>query len=728
MKKYFLFILLFALKLSAQDTYNTVWKFETKKVSDCEYDLLFKVNIDAGWHLYSLKKVEGDGAPNPTVFKFKKGADYELVGKVTESPTHTDYDKDLELTTIYHEKTATFTQRIKLLNSGKIKIKGKYEFQVCNQGQCKFPLPEDFEFELTGTDKCIQKGVNLIEVKETPEIGLQISKNACICDTQAILAGTKASTVEPFGMTVSANACECDTAAILAKHKKAEPNTPTLVSNNGSNEGGDCNPWGKLLLGLLAGLGAVLMPCVYSLIPLTVSFFLKRSKSRAQGIRNSLLYGFFIVITFVIPTMLITIVFGPDALSNIATNTWLNLFFFVLFVVFALSFFGLFEITLPGSWSTALDKKADKGGVIGIFFMAATLVVVSFSCTAGFLGSLLPALAAGDSYICPLAGFTGFGMGIAFPFMFFAFFPSMLNSLPKSGGWMTTFKVSVAFIELALAVKFLSNADNVNEWGLITREVFIALWVAVFGMMTFYLMGVFRTSHDDDTRHISVGRILFATITMAFTFYLIPGLWGAPLKIISSFPPPHHYAESPGLFHQEPQRSGAATPASGNPEIAALESKRIVGPEGLLLFKDDYESAMKYAKLVNKPLFVDFTGLACVNCRLMESKVWVTPEVFPMLRDSVVIVSLYVDSRVELPASQQKEVDWLGKKRTLETVGSKWAYLQSTRYKSNAQPQYVLLNFDESVASNGTMGTETDQNKFGGWLQDGLANFRKKGK
>jgi thioredoxin-related protein len=283
----------------------------------------------------------------------------------------------------------------------------------------------------------------------------------------------------------------------------------------------------------------------------------------------------------------------------------------------------------------------------------------------------------------------------------------------------------VAFIELALAVKFLANADNVNEWGFITREVFITLWIAIFGMMTLYLLGLFKTSHDDQTKHISVGRIMFATISLAFTVYLIPGLWGAPLKIISSFPPPHHYSESPNGFGGHTSASNQ-TQMSSDPELANLESKRVTGPDGIMIFKNDYENALKYAKLVNKPLFVDFTGNACVNCRLMESTVWVTPEVLPILRDSVIVVSLYVDSKVELPKEEQKEVFWFGKQRSLETIGNKYAYFQSTKYGSSSQPQYVLINHDESNATPGTMGTETNAAIFAFWLKSGLNNFNSK--
>lgn len=700
-KKISLFVLLVLSSLTvlkAQEV-HVKFKFSTQKISDCEYDLKFNATIDEGWHLYSVKKAGEDG-PNPTNFMFTKSKDYELLGKVTEGKTIKEHDKVFDMNVEYFKHSAVFTQRIKLKTDKKITIKGKSEYQACTEEQCVFPPADDFEFTLQGTSACLGGATATTAASATT-----------VAAEDTIAASVSPDTVKPT-----------ETGIIPTTTEKID----TMVTDAGKKEDGTCHPWSKFLLGLLAGLGAVLMPCVYSLIPLTVSFFIKRSKSRAEGIKNSMLYGFFIIITFVIPTMLITVAFGPDALSNIATNTWLNIFFFLLFVVFALSFFGLFEITLPNSWGNKLDQKADKGGVLGIFFMAATLVVISFSCTAGFLGSLLAALAEGNSYLCPFAGFTGFGTGIALPFMIFAFFPSMLNSLPKSGGWMTTFKVTVAFIELALAVKFLANADNVNEWGFMTREVFITLWVAIFAMMTLYLLGVFKTSHDDEgNKPLSVGRILIATLSLAFTIYLIPGLWGAPLKLISSFPPPHHYAESPNGFGGH-GGSSTQTAISSDPVLAELESKRVVGPDGLMLFKNDYESALKYAKLVHKPLFVDFTGNACVNCRLMESTVWVTPEVLPMLRDSVVIVSLYVDSKVELPKAEQKEVFWFGKQRTLETIGNKWAYFQSTKYGSSSQPQYVLLNHDESNATPGTMGTETDQKVFAFWLQSGLTNFKAK--
>lgn len=703
MKNFFSLLFVFFARLILAQENPVSFEMSTKKINACEYDLIFKATIQSPWHVYSVVKFKGEGGPNATSFKFTKSTAYELVGNVKESTPIKEFDKVFEVNVAYHSKTATFTQRIKLLSGGKVTINGKYEFQACTEEKCIFPPADKFSFDVVGDAGCVSASAVNTNTDSATSNSVTSTSGDCNCDSAAIAKIYSSKGVNPTITPTPSN-----TVIDQAPTKEA-------TANN------DCNPWDTLLLGLIAGLGAVLMPCIYSLIPLTVSFFLKQSGSKSKGIRNAILYGLFIILIFDILTMGITIIFGPTALSNIATNTWLNIFFFLLFVVFALSFFGMFEITLPSSWANKLDAKADKGGVIGLFFMAATLVVVSFSCTAGFMGGLITAVAKGDSYLCPLAGFTGFGTGIALPFMLFAFFPSWLKNLPKSGGWMTTFKVVIAFIELALAVKFLSNADNVNDWGFIKREVFIAIWIGIFGMMSLYLIGAFRTSHDDPKSHLSIGRILFATISLGFTIYLIPGMWGAPLRMISSFPPPHHYAESPegfgGSSHQE------AVVSSGNPEIQALEQKRIVGPEGLKIFKDDYKSALKYAELVNKPLFVDFTGAACVNCRLMENNVWSKPQVLKYLKENVVIVSLYVDSDVELPANEVEKVFWFGKERELENYGDKWGYMQTTKYNSSSQPQYVILNHKEEIISNGTMGTELDVEKYANWIKTGVDKF-----
>lgn len=692
------------------------WTQSIKKISDCEYDLIFTVKIDPTWHMFSMV-VQGEDGPNPTSIKFIKSSDYELLGKIKESAPIEEMDKVFEMKVAFFIGTASFTQKIKLKSDKKISISGKYEYQVCTDEKCEFPPAEKFVFDLpSGSSACVGEQIkdttlsrksNAFAVIETEQ-----STTLTKVDTAAILKIKGCATNDVSNTNVQTTQLQGTTTATRTHEEVV----------------GSCNPWHTFLAGLGWGFAAMLMPCIYSLIPLTVSFFLKRSKSRRQGIRDAVIYGLCIIFIFDVITMLIPIIAGPAALNNISTNTGVNLFFFLLFVVFALSFFGLFEITLPSSWGNKLDARADKGGVMGIFFMAMTLVVVSFSCTGLFLGNLIHDVSGGGSYICPLTGFTGFGLGIALPFMFFAFFPSMLKSLPKAGGWMTTFKVTIAFVELALAVKFLANADNVNEWGFITREVFLSLWIGIFAMLTFYLLGVFRTSHDAAPGPIGVGRILWATFFMSFTFYLIPGLWGAPLKLISSFPPPHHYAESPdGVgYHGEVAYLASNSSVAGNSEIADLEKLRVSGPEGLKIFKNDYESALKYSKLVNKPLFIDFTGNACVNCRLMESTVWVTKPVLSLLKEKVVIVSLYVDSKVSLPPQEQKEVFWYGRNRKLESIGDKYAFLQTTKYNSSSQPQYVLLNLNETIVSKGTIGTEKDEKVFAFWLQEGIDNFNRK--
>jgi thiol:disulfide interchange protein len=692
-------IAVFFIRPAAAQEQPVKWKLSSTKVNNCEYELIFTGTIDEHWHVYSLS-MKGDDGPMPSKITLEKSKDYEAAGKAKEGKTIKAFDKVFDMEVAYFEKTVVFKQRVKLKSDKEIIIKGTYEYQACTEEKCIFPPAEEFSFTVNGSPECIATS-SVTSTNSTPEA------STCVCDTAAIL--------KLKDKNISA--------AVLPDTASKTSQAATISSPPVS--GSDCNPWNTLLKGLGFGLGAVLMPCIYSLIPLTVSFFLKQSKSKAAGIKNALLYGFFIILIFVGLTMGITLIFGPAALSNIATNTWLNLFFFLLFVVFALSFFGLFEITLPSSWANKMDAKADKGGTIGLFFMALTLVIVSFSCTVGFMGTLITAVSRGDSYICPLMGFTGFGAGIAFPFMLFALFPSWLKSLPKSGGWMTTFKVTVAFLELALAVKFLANADNVNEWGYITREVFIALWIGIFAMLTMYLVGVFRTSHDDPKTHLSIGRIMWSTFFMAFTIYMIPGMWGAPLRLISSFPPPHHYAESPNGFGGSHSSGNSSSGASSGSEAGMLENKRVTGPEELMLFKNDYESALKYAKLVNKPLFIDFTGNACVNCRLMENNVWVKPEVLKLLKDDVVIVSLYVDSKVELPEADQKEVFWYGKNRMLRTMGDKWAYMQTTKYNSSSQPQYVLVDSNENTLTDGTKGTELDEQIFAEWLSNGIKAYKK---
>lgn len=473
---------------------------------------------------------------------------------------------------------------------------------------------------------------------------------------------------------------------------------------------------GIFIAGFLGGLLALLTPCVFPMIPLTVSYFTKQSKSKAQGMSNAILYGIFIILIYVGLGFMTTWIFGPDALNEISTGFWFNLIFFIMFVVFAISFFGAFEITLPSSWVNKADQASDKGGFIGIFFMAFTLSLVSFSCTGPIIGTLLVEAAVNGGVAGPLLGMFGFSLALAMPFALFAAFPGWLNSLPRSGGWLNSVKVVLGFLELALALKFLSNADLVVQAGILTRELFIAIWIGIFAMMTAYLLGAFRLPHDSPMERLSVGRMLFGTVSLIFTLYLVPGLWGAPLKVISGFPPPMFYSESPqGVGKAGVAIAGATAAGKGG------HTKSAHCPHNLDCFHD-YDEAMAYAKEVNKPLMVDFTGWACVNCRKMEEQVWSDPAVLNRLRENVVLVSLYVDEKLELPESEKKEVKIGDKTKVLKTVGNKWSYFQASKFGTNSQPYYVILDHDGN-ALHESAAYDPDIPKFINWLDRGTKLF-----
>jgi thiol:disulfide interchange protein len=473
---------------------------------------------------------------------------------------------------------------------------------------------------------------------------------------------------------------------------------------------------GIFIAGFLGGLLALLTPCVFPMIPLTVSFFTKQSKSRAKGLMNALLYGLSIIAIYVTLAFSVTVIFGADAMNSFSTNVWVNLAFFILFVVFAISFFGAFEITLPNSWINKADSASDKGGLIGIFFMAFTLSLVSFSCTGPIIGTLLVEAANLGGVSGPIAGMFGFSFALALPFGLFAAFPGWLNSLPQSGGWLNSVKVVLGFLELALALKFLSNADLVVQTGLLQREVFIAIWIAIFLMLTMYLLGVFKLSHDSESSKISVGRLLFAIVSLMFTIYLIPGMWGAPLKIISGFPPPMFYSESPngvgGSSTMISSSGGQDIPKGADPDHC---------PHNLNCFHD-YETGMAYAKQVGKPVLLDFTGWACVNCRKMEEQVWSDPRVLTILRNDVVLISLYVDEKTALPLEEQIEVTIGTKTKKLKTIGNKWSYFQANKYNTNSQPYYVLLDHKENQLLEAA-AYDPNVDVFLNWLETGKKRF-----
>ena len=476
--------------------------------------------------------------------------------------------------------------------------------------------------------------------------------------------------------------------------------------------------WSIFLIAFLSGFVALLTPCVFPMIPMTVSFFTKQSENKAAGIRNAIIYGLSIIFIYVILGVAVSAIFGADALNNMATNVYFNIAFFLLLVIFAASFLGAFELTMPNSWINKADSASDRGGLIGIFFMAFTLALVSFSCTGPIVGTLLVEAASGGSYMGPILGMFGFSLAIALPFAFFAAFPGWLNSLPQSGGWLNSVKVVLGFLELALAFKFLSNADLVLQSHLLEREVFIAIWIIIFGLLTMYLLGKLKLAHDSDLSYISVSRLFMATLTGAFTVYMIPGLWGAPLKLINAFPPPMHYSESP---------YGVGNTAGGSALAAhhSEEEGQHLGPQGIMVFHD-YETGLEHARKVNKPVMLDFTGWACVNCRKMEEQVWSDAEVKRLLSEEMVLISLYVDERTKLPADEQYETTIAGKNKKVRTVGDRWMVMQTERYKTNSQPYYLVLDTDENVlvepANYQDYGSVS---VFKEWLQRGLYAFTK---
>ena len=473
--------------------------------------------------------------------------------------------------------------------------------------------------------------------------------------------------------------------------------------------------WWLFFISFLSGFAALLTPCVFPMIPMTVSFFTKQSKTKAKGITNAIIYGLSIIVIYVALGVGVSSIFGADALNNMATNVYFNIGFFLLLIIFGASFLGAFDIELPASWTNKSVEAEGKGGLLGIFFMAFTLALVSFSCTGPIVGTLLVEAATGG-YMGPIIGMLGFSLAIALPFALFAAFPGWLNSLPQSGGWLNSVKVTLGFLEIALAFKFLSNADLVMQTHWLERELFLAIWIMIFGLLTMYLLGFLKFAHDSDLKHISVSRLSIAILTGTLTVYMIPGLWGAPLKIINAFPPPMQYSESP---------FGVGNSNGGTSSTPHEEQGQHLGPQGIMVFHD-YKEGMDYAKEVNKAVVIDFTGWACVNCRKMEEQVWSDPNVKNMLANDVVLISLYVDERIDLPKNEQYETTLAGKKKKVKTTGDKWMVLQANTYGANSQPYYVFLNNngDQMVEpanyqDYGTVKLFTD------WLNRGLKEFNK---
>lgn len=669
MKKLFPLFFLLHFFMGYSQIYDPVtWSTSVETVADGEYDLLITADIESGWHLYSQYVPEN--GPIPTSFSFQLTEGVELVGETTEGEGIETHDPIFDMQIKFFADRAEFRQRVQVVG-GISAIKAKVEFMVCDDQKCLPPTSESLKFSLGGQE---DDGT---------------SETAATNPSDGTIVGSPAE-------GLSEEATEENASVVPAQPRAEESSSKGLFT--------------IFFIAFLSGFAALLTPCVFPMIPMTVSYFTKQSKTRAKGISNAVIYGISIIVIYVLLGTLVTVVFGADSLNALSTSVWFNLIFFVLLVVFALSFLGAFELVLPSSWGTKIDSKADRGGFIGIFFMALALAIVSFSCTGPIVGTLLVE-AASKGGLAPVVGMLGFSLAIALPFALFAAFPGWMNSLPKSGGWLNTVKVVLGFLELALAFKFLSNADLVLQTHFLEREVFITIWIAIFGMLALYLFGKVRLPHDSPSDHISVGRLSFGIFVLAFTIYLIPGLWGAPLKIISGFPPPMQYSESPeGVGFM---RSSSAGPADSLPEGAKY------GPHNIVSFLD-YEEGMAYAKKANKPVLLDFTGHACVNCRKMEERVWAEPKVMEVLKNDVVLISLYVDDRRELPESEQYVSEVTGKK--IETIGNKWSEFQIINYQANAQPYYVIISHEEENLNKPT-GYDPDVNSYYEWLLRGIENF-----
>jgi|694.fasta_scaffold01605_15 thiol:disulfide interchange protein DsbD len=652
MKKIILSLLIAIISFSGySQIQNPVkWKYTVEKNGTENATLVITAKIDKGWHLYS--QFVGDGGPIPTTIKFKSSNEYTLVGKTEESPKpHTVYEELFGMKVPFFEGNATFKQKIKVTSAKDFKVNGTLEFMVCDDKQCLPPEEMEISFDVKGAAVAVDN--------------LKIEESKIVSNDTA-------------NSTIASNTPTLDSA-------KSDTTKSLADSTLGKSPEADNSMWGIFFQGFLFGFVALLMPCIFPMIPLTVSFFTKQSKSRAVGIRKALIYGLSIVVIYVALGLGITILLGASALNELSSDAIFNLVFFFVLVVFATSFFGAFEITLPSSWSTKADQKADKGGLLGIFFMAVVLAIASFSCTGPLIGTLLVDAANKGQYMGPFLGMLGFSLSLALPFTLFAIFPSWLNSMPKSGGWLNSVKVTLGFIELAFALKFLSNVDMAYHWRILDREVFIVLWVIIFAMLGFYLLGKLRFAHDSEVKHVSVTRLFLSIITLSFALYLVPGLWGAPLKAVSGFLP-HQGTQDFDLYTRTfTSSSSDASHSSGTKKYA----DRLHAPLGIDAFFD-YEEGLAYAKKVGKPVFLDFTGHSCTNCRKMENAVWPNPEVLKRLKNDFVVISLYVDDRTELPEAEKYVSKYTGKK--VKTLGNRNVDLQVSKFNSNAQPLYVIVD------------------------------------
>ncbi|MDH6306661.1 thiol:disulfide interchange protein [Parabacteroides sp. PF5-5] len=685
MKKFLNILALTLITIAAQAQIMTPvkWKINLLDTGTPEKEIAFTATMDKGWHLYDMDLPAG--GPVSTSFTFETLTGAELIGKPVASVKPTSvYDELFAMDLRWYGGSVTFVQKFKVTDAKKFKLAGEVEFMACDDESCLPPDREEFAFD---------------------------SKHITMTDVASGTVNTEPATEEPDATSVEENPVAAETPVYASKPVQTSAVSDKLTEDvdlwapviDEMKSYGDATlsatdtSWIFIFLaGFLGGLIALLTPCVWPMIPMTVSFFLKRTNNRRKAIQDAILYGLAIIIIYLSMGLIITGVFGASALNDLSTNAIFNILFFLLLVVFAVSFFGAFEMVLPASWTNKLDSKADSTtGLISIFFMAFTLVLVSFSCTGPIIGTLLVQAATMGSVAGPAIGMFGFALALAIPFSLFAIFPNMLQSMPKSGGWLNSVKVVLGFLELALALKFLSVADLAYGWRILDREVFLVLWIVIFVLLGLYLLGKIKFAHDSDLKYVSVPRLFMAIISFGFAMYMVPGLWGAPLKSISAFAPPL-YTQDFNLYESE-----------------------VHAPY------DDYEAGMAYAKRTGKPVMIDFSGFGCVNCRKMEASVWTDPKVKQLLEKDYVLITLFVDDKTKLP--QTIEIEEHGKTRKLKTIGDKWSYLQRSKFGANAQPFYVLLD-NEGQPLGPSYAYDENVSKYVKFLQDGLANYRLKGK
>lgn len=672
------------------------WTYSSRPgVKPGEAILVLTATIDDHWHIYS-QFIE-EGGPIPTSFHFESSSEYTLVEGAKEiSKVVKGFDNTFEMNIAWFEHQAVFEQVIRI-SGEKAAVKGSLEYMVCNDKQCLPPTELEFTIEarpkvaVVTTEKNPASAiaeVPAVEVTQTEEAATDV---VAVDSTELLAAADPERAVEEEEVSIAASA-------------EATPSSGSM--------------WAIFVAGFLGGLAAFLMPCIYPMVPLTVSYFTKQS-SKGSAVGKALIYGASIIVIYVAVGLLVTIIFGGDALNALSTNGVFNLLFFLLLVVFAASFFGAFELTLPSSWGTKMDAKADQGGLVGVFFMAATLSLVSFSCTGPIIGSLLVEAAAMGHYMGPAVGMLGFSAALSIPFALFALFPSWLSAMPKSGGWLNSVKVVLGFLELALALKFLSNVDLAYHWEWFDREIFLVLWIAISGLLGLYLIGKVRFVHDSEQTRIGFFRLLLAVVVFAFTFYLIPGLWGAPLKSVAAFLPPQHTQD----FDLYTSGLGGGVPAVGSqPAVKRKYSELFHAPLNLQPFFD-YDEGLAYAKSVGKPVMIDFTGHACVNCRKMEATVWPDPAVLNLIRNEYVLIQLYVDDKTDLPEAEQYVSEFSGKQ--IKTIGNKWSDFQASAFNANSQPFYVLLDSNGKLLVT-PIGAEYSAVKYATYLESGLSVYKQK--